>query len=180
MVVLTNQSQTVINSIIMKKLITLLVIFANVCCAQGQGYYDNFDGAVYIQGNQLYYTDLNQAQSALGTPDDIEHIFWEISEREVTCLNYNEQDNLCFADNFFGALMLEGFSLNTPHFSLLLDEFELKVGFHIDVLQDRFPLSYQNRGSGSTALTLGEGDYDYLFIRFNTDGIIKGLEHRVF
>jgi len=157
--------------------LSILVFFLVVISCTGQSSKINtFTGEVKIN-NQLTLGDTKQAaKDIFGEPDDVSTEYWEMSEETVTNYHYNNGAKFQFVNNG-----LASFVITSSNFSIVMDSFQLQVGNNINSIQNKFTKSYNNRGSdGITSIALGTGDYNFLWIQFDSNNLITKIDLRFY
>lgn len=149
----------------------LSTFFVHVSCKAQPA--DNFTGTLTIN-DTIELGDTPQAITAkFSQPNDVESVYWEMDEVTATYYKYNGGE-FRFVSN-----KLESFKFTSSTYKLKLGTFELKVGNNISTLSSAFPKSYSIRSSEGTSITLGTGDYQYISIGTNSNGVITEIELRV-
>lgn len=149
----------------------LSTFFVHVSCKAQPA--DNFTGTLTIN-NTVELGDAPQAVTTkFGQPNYTENWHGEVSGNNYTSYHYNNGAVFDFVEN-----QLESFTFTSSTYKLKLGSFELKVGNNISTLSSAFPKSYSIRSSEGTSITLGTGDYQYISIGTNSNGVITEIELR--
>ncbi|MDG1041062.1 MAG: hypothetical protein P8H13_02880 [Polaribacter sp.] len=154
-------------------ILTFLIAFAFLSC-NAQNDHLNHVTHDKVKFNNLfnYDTNPNTIKNSIGNPISITLRFSELQDTNVTVYNYNGL-KIDFINN-----IIYDFEITNNTYSLFIDGLEIKVGNHINTLENKFPKSYNQRTQEGISIIVNDWD-SWILINTNNNLITK-IEHRNF